>query len=375
MAATDPRKSLRKRIKKTIASWRNKSPKTAPPFDTAKLVVMALIMSDLPLTQKEVWAWIMGSCSYYRNIAAEAFWDHTSGSLGASPTATKVRETFDDVYQQYEVPLLVSSGSSAVTDDARYSVGLAAGESWLHLEAEVGTFPFFKLPAELRNTIYEMVFQYPASGLRLRWWSDQPEVLSRDLDDRSSWNEPTQTTFSTDPSSWNEPTQTTFSTKSLSSILCPLLTSHQFYHEAMPVLFEINTFHCAGGSDLKSVVATMPNEYCKHIRSFSIANFDLSMKIADGEDDGADDFGQYSAHPLKMLARLTNLRALRIYVLERPGVSGGVASAEWEDSEGVRILRTMRGLDKVDCPGIPALQELLEKDMCQPKIVPHNAGG
>ncbi|KAK4905577.1 hypothetical protein LTR49_025146 [Elasticomyces elasticus] len=71
MAAPD----LRARINAAIDPWRVGSDEEEPPFDATKLVIMALLMSDKPLTRRQVWTWVIASFFYCGSKAADALWD------------------------------------------------------------------------------------------------------------------------------------------------------------------------------------------------------------------------------------------------------------------------------------------------------------
>ncbi|KAK5702153.1 hypothetical protein LTR17_022580 [Elasticomyces elasticus] len=380
MTTPDPRESIRTRITAAIEPWIKA--KEEPPFSCTQLVVMALVMSDTPLTRREVWSWIVETFAYYREIAAEALWNCTSEEPYAefnsiisrlagrepekapcrrAPAAAALRQMLDEVYQHYELPLLITTVEGATKSDVQYTISPLMGERWLDLpvnstvEADNKVFRFFELPAELREVIYKMAFQYPISGLRVPGINYAPEVLSRDLDDTKDWSAMPEYTL-----------RETLPTQPISKILSPLLVSRQFYNETMPVFFNINTFFYPSQDGMNYGIIKMPTEYRKHLRSISFEIGSLAASV-----EGCD----LAFVALKLLP---NLRVLEVYINRRDWrfprrqrLAPDWAHL-WACLSGVQFMRKMRGLDRVDCAGCPALQELLQ-DMCKPKSLADGA--
>ncbi|KAK5711751.1 hypothetical protein LTR15_012346 [Elasticomyces elasticus] len=361
----DARESLRARINTAIAPWRGSSEE--PPFNATKLVIKALISSNKPLTRKETFV-------YYQNIAGDALWDCTAGRCArarkastissrfladgqaaatgiSGPAVAGFREIIDGAYLNYELPLLASNVAIAAGQDVRCSIAPLMGEAWLDLEsatADDTTFPFFELPAELRIVIYEMVFQYPKTGLYLPGKDGIPRVLSKRLDATGDW-----------PIKAIVISGDTLYTRRLSSILSPLLCSRRFRREAMPIFFEINTLHLQVQHTIVDRLATMPEVYRKEIRSISFGFTSVGIN-----EKGTE-------HGFLALKQLPCLRAVKIYMNHGKWKDsrdrGRVPS--WDSMAAIDVLRTFRGLERVECPGCPELQKLLEEDMCKQKEV------
>jgi hypothetical protein len=99
-----------------------------------------------------------------------------------------------------------------------------------------GAFPFLRLPAELRSVIYDMVFQYPVSGLLIR---------------RSTSSFRTRTQILTWPFSiaaWSQQNSSSYHgygryKQSFPEALNLLLVNKQIFEETFPCLFRLNLFY------------------------------------------------------------------------------------------------------------------------------------
>ncbi|KAK3633653.1 hypothetical protein LTR56_015719 [Elasticomyces elasticus] len=254
----DAQVSLRARIDTAMKPW--SKTRDAPPFNCTQLIVMALLMADQPLTPKDVWMWIATSFPYYQLLAAESYWDFTDRDPAQSTRTLRFRTSLQQAFMEYDLPLLTSrTGSSTSIGKALYSVAPLIAEAWLDLPEDIAvsdktTFPFFELPRELRDAIYTMVFQYPRSGIYLQTRGD-PRVKSRDPDHRCSY----------DPYAWIA--GGIFSLKKMPNTLSPFLTNRQFYNEAMPIFFDINTFCFRSQSHMSRRVMALSELQRKYIRS------------------------------------------------------------------------------------------------------------
>ncbi|KAK5711752.1 hypothetical protein LTR15_012347 [Elasticomyces elasticus] len=321
MATPSPRERVRARINTAIAPWQTSTEQ--PPFATTKLIIMALILSDQPLTQKEVWLWMMGHFSYYHNAAADALWN--CGDYETQEKTRDLREELGAVYSLYEVPFVITNAGADTRGDVCYTITPLMGEAFLDLPdidaaSDESTFPFFELPAELRDTIYTMVFQYPGSGIGLGWRRD-PYVLARDLDDRSPFDH---------------------------------MRAPPIFNEAMPIFFDINTFHFDCQASMSRRMKALSISRRKHMRSVGF------RYQSNGEGDG---------HNFEALALLPKLKRLTLFFDEWAyrGWDGATLMRVWKDSRVMTILCRVKGLEEVKCVNLPALQELLTREMCQPK--------
>ncbi|KAK5711750.1 hypothetical protein LTR15_012345 [Elasticomyces elasticus] len=357
MAATD----LRAQIDAAIGPWRVGNDDVKPPFDTTKLVIMALLVSDKSLTRRQVWTWVIASFYYYGSKAADALWDWKPKATDTStfwdwddnadadvPEVQALQRSLDEVYCRYDLPLKVTLASHGTGAWNLYTMSPAAGQKLLGLDSAVDNtiFPFFELPPELRNTIYTMMFQYPASSLYFGDADRKPKVLSRDLDDATSSR----------PVVYQ--TRKPYSTKNLSDILSPVLTNRQFYDEAMPIFFNLNTFYFLNQAHMHKAIGNLPEVCRKHIKS---VGFTYTVNQA-GDVRDAQNFG--------ILTRLPNLRRLSLWFHEEMWNRRREGSMQdGEDLPGVQILRRIRGLNKVEFINCPSLQKGLEQEMMRPKAI------
>ncbi|KAK4896586.1 hypothetical protein LTR27_005504 [Elasticomyces elasticus] len=292
MATPSPRERLRARINTAITPWRDSS---AKPFDATKLVIMALVLSDKALTQRDVWLWINTTFSYYRTYAHHK----------PSKRVRKLRRELPGVYRNYELPF--STINSGIPDDGqervdvRHTIAPWIAESLLGFSddsavADKTTFPFFTLPRELRDVIYTMVFQYPRSGLYIEKLElpRGPEVLSRDLDHAEPY------LLKLHRLQRHREKESLY-TRDISSILAPLLISRQFYVEAMPVFFNVNKFCFEAQNHMSERMMSLPERCRKHIRSVA---FEYNAPSRHAPDDT----------PLfSTLTQLQDLRSLELW--------------------------------------------------------------
>ncbi|KAK5702152.1 hypothetical protein LTR17_022579 [Elasticomyces elasticus] len=228
-----------------------------------------------------------------------------------------------------------------------------AGQKLLGLDSAVDNtiFPFFELPPELRNAIYTMLFQYPRSGLYLPDDKRTPKIVSRDLDDATALM----------PVVYR--TRKPYHTGKLGDILSPLLANRQFYNEAMPIFFDINTFYFLDQSHMRKAIGNLPEVSRKHIRSLG---FTYTVAKASQVRD---------AQNFRILQSLPNLRASSLWFhvdMWKKRREGSMP--DWEDLPGVQILGCLRGLEKVEFINCPELQQALEGDMLRPKAIGESDG-
>ncbi|KAK5697200.1 hypothetical protein LTR97_007335 [Elasticomyces elasticus] len=333
MATPSPRESVRARINAAVAPCRNSS---AKPFDATKLVIMALVLSNKGLTQKEVWLWINITFTYYRTDVCHKESKRVRNCAESSRITTNAR--------------IRDGGLERV--DVRYTIAHWLAESLLDLPddsavADKTTFPFFALPRELRDVIYTMVFQYPRSGLYIEKLElpRGPEVLSRDLDHTEPY---VCELHRLHRHREKEPLYT----RHISSMLSPLLVSRQFYIEAMPVFFDVNRFCFETLRHMSERVMSLPERCRRHIRSVA---FECESHSLGGRD--LDDTPYFRA-----LAQLPNLRSLGLWLGDFYWCGD-----DWLDRSGVDLLLTIRGLDDVQIGGDLRLGALLEVEMRRPK--------
>lgn len=166
-----------------------------PPFTTADLVVIALALSDRPLTDCEIGLWIWRAFPFYAAVGLPAAWGYLDvehagngrreggrGLLGlegevewARGSETEVAGGLRGVLARWDVPVSAVEGSDGDGEgDAttRWTVDLAHAALFLRPrlwpdEQPADPFPFLQLPPEIRNIIYTMAFAFPSSGIMI----------------------------------------------------------------------------------------------------------------------------------------------------------------------------------------------------------------
>ncbi|KAK4905578.1 hypothetical protein LTR49_025147 [Elasticomyces elasticus] len=131
-------------------------------------------------------------------------------------------------------------------------------------DEHVGTthFPFFELPRELRDRIYQMVFQFPRSGLFFSSLAIKKLIVrSCDLEDDSSFDHVIQD---------HESRSHIPETSTVPDILSPLLANRQFYREAMPLFYSLNSFDFGCQRTMSTVIARLLRAFREHVRSVGV---------------------------------------------------------------------------------------------------------
>ena len=313
---TTPLTDLRQKIKAVIEPWRH--PKiTKPPFTVEQLVVMVLLLSDKPLSREEILESIVDAFRYYRCLVVDGFMSpefHPWGTSGPS----NLRHDLRAAIGSFEVHLRYQSEEAETT---LWAVSRLEGAIYLQniLEKfdEPEIFNFFGLPAELRMTIYEMVFQYPMSGLKVKpcpWTSASERNTTFHLASRS-YNE------SFDTTRWESGLEAYRShgnpveTKTVGEILAPLLTCRQFYGEAMPTFYSINHFVFESLKYLLGFLVSTAAERKQHIAHLSVRYNVEDVCHLDDQNTARTAF--------KALAELSHLRKLNICTDEQFWLSRG----------------------------------------------------
>ncbi|KAK4951551.1 hypothetical protein LTR10_010527 [Elasticomyces elasticus] len=346
-----PRLGVRERIDTAILPWARNEEK--PPFCATDLILMALL-SRGTLTRTEIYRWMVDNFGYYRKLAVKAFSGYNRAT-GKLLDVHELHRKLGKAFRQYDLPLTVLEDVKMGDEDeveVRYKAHGAA-EAMLTIRlTDPGTkqaFPFFRLPAELRNTIYELVFQYPRSGLYFASsCTTQPRTLSRDLDDVGEFPP---------PASSRKPWEDLYLAKPVHVILEPLLTSRQFYNEAMPVFFQINTFHFPNYHTMSATLYEIPVAHKKHIRSvsFKLATFIWQAKVDEN---------------FVALLMLPDLRKMCIRFDEGNWLHGGLgvpAHQSIKEHPCAKIRGQLYGLEEATFIGCPKLQALLKDGMLRPK--------
>jgi hypothetical protein len=230
---------------------------------------------------------------------------------------------------------------------------------------------FWSLPIELRVRIYEFVFQYPASGLR---YDSHPYFVPGDVgklftvtgDLKSPPN------FDDWESSFKGSTASLV-TDRVSSILAPFLVNKQFYQEAIPVLYNINTSFFEDPWYVSEFLQAMPAKHLQHVRTVGLDSGYSDESFRTGEEHILDTVEMQNERKL-------NLRNLMVRLpeelwaqdehaprtLEPPdGWKPGDDTWPLEDDEipeipGVETLGSMRGLTPIRVVDGPKIEAYLK---------------
>ncbi|KAK4549700.1 hypothetical protein LTR36_005001 [Oleoguttula mirabilis] len=347
--------TVKERIEAVISPWAES--KTKPPFTEEQLVTMALASNSKPMTKKEVFMFVVGSLRYFQQQALEAFYNEPEDGWNHFVSQQEnFRTILNAVYSRYGLPLERLSGGM-------YNVSAPTSERLLQTLLDRGgdekkktkTFPFFKLPAELRNTIYESVFQYPKAGLMFRSIgrkrAPHVEVLPMSQVEADVGDEVTEA----------QP----LLLAPFPEILSPLLVSHQFRQEAEAYFYIINSFRFVCLTDLDHFLTRVPEEHKQHIQ-----HIDITFQRWES---------RYCPGLFLQLTKLGGLRKLDIRIDEGAWTQTVTRSTKKDQSvtnmPGLTTLGKIRGLEQVTFHGCPTLENLLKDDMLKPKPVKKGAGG
>ena len=300
------------------------------------------------MTVSNIFTWIFENFKYYRNLALLAFWVRSvrqrawpSNERTVGKDATDFRTKYYEVFWEYEVPLLDEEKSAGVQEYVVSKTdGLGLLDEVLGEPKYNKAFPIFELPAKLRDSIYELVLQYPKSGiyvLRSGSWSErrsrrrprQLALLDRSDDepfDFQAWTQRVKHSQRHDrPHEDN-----LLRSRLVKSILAPLLSSRQFYSKAMPVFYRINRFHFVNPEAMALALMSLARERRKHITHIS-----FKYCVSDS-----------TASAFRGLLSIDNLRRLDIHV-------------EPEAFRKTPRMKKVPGLDEVtfsgDCEGLKGM--------------------
>lgn len=152
----------------------------------------------------------------------------------------------------------------------------------------------------------------------------------------------------------------------LSRILGPLLTCKQFYTEAMPMFYRLNSFHF---DDMTQLHKSLSGVALSRLVYFS----DISVEYRTQES-------AVGPKAVKLLAQIHHLRKLSVRTdeikwLQRPLLPGETFSGTDEDKRkalckipGMSGLRSLRGLEDVTFTGgCPMIEEIVKEHIFEPR--------
>jgi len=343
--------SIRHRITALLAPWTSSKQKS--PFSEVELFAMALLVAGRPMTEKVIFEWIFEHVGYCRQLAYESFYGGQHYPMYPEPAAVgsarNLRIAMSNVLGQHDFPVEIT----VIGGVAHYSMSAANGHRVLAHALGLNfdrkqSFPFFRLPAELRNTIYELVFQYPKSGLHITGRnSSVARVLTRSTDEDVSFNVAGRQ-------------HRILATAPIEHILAPLLVSRQLHQETLPFFYNSNKFYFGNHQWMHEVLSKIPDAHRDHIKHVS-----FTYQLYDSRDAVAH---------FTTLGKLQGLRKLEVHLDEERWkeyrTGGKRAVKKYEDIAkvpGLRTLGKIRGLEEVIFHGCPTVERILKEGMLKPK--------
>ncbi|KAK5138281.1 hypothetical protein LTR08_003342 [Meristemomyces frigidus] len=354
---------VRERLEPIIASWA--SSKERPPFTAKQLFIMALLCEGRTMTIREIMKWTVDHFIHHQVLAFESlfglcgftgstdFGSHNHGNDIDHDRVDRAEEfcrQLNEVPSEFDLPLVIEQEDN-LQNSPRYSISAGNGEQVLAtvlcLRNFEKVFPFFELPAELRNVIYEMVFRYPRSGLCVQFpdpkacfpaRAGSANILTRSMDDGIDL---TPGNIFSRNQSW---------TQSIQTILSPLSVSRQLYKEAAPCFYSVNNFRFRNSRAMHTLLLKVPAQHLKHISHITLAYSKTYHRANQRTIIAA----------FKLLGSLKGLRKLEVYCDERGWSNGDYGP--WIDALG-----KIRGLEELKFFGCPTIEGLVKNNMLKPK--------
>ncbi|KAI9715481.1 MAG: hypothetical protein M1812_005957 [Candelaria pacifica] len=288
-----------------------------PPFSYVELIGMAVIRSASGrLTCNEICKWIFESFRYFRDQTFD-------GCFSASSSNRYNKMDFDwmhivkDQLQRYD-SLVIKDPSANSQDGETFSIRPGLQTKALQASQPIfcdTTFPFLKLPPEIRNQIYRLVLVYPSTVLSLQVTMPNLSGIRTGRKEFRlqrccyHWQPP-----------WLPP----------QVVLSILNVNRQVYKEAMPIFYHENHFHVWSGSNLRSFLFGIGSERRSWLREMTIVFQNAGLGSA--------------FTPLSECERLTALH-IEIYLIQLHEENGGTI----EDHKGLQKLSQIRGLTTLTC--------------------------
>lgn len=240
---------LQKLAKQVLLPW--KSQKVKPPFSPVELLTLALGSTSKDLTEREILRWIKVNFHYYRLLEKRSSMDPERLAFSS----------LDEGFQAYKAPTQKDQGGSS--GDVVWKI--SPDEARVYLQQRYGykpsgAFRFLDLPSESRAVIYDMVFQYPTSGL---WFihRDYPfQIMTKDLKMPFSFAKWTKQI------TWPHPGPYT---QSMGEALKLLLVNKQIFDEASPSFYRLNLFYCDSTCRAYNFLQKLPSYRRQQITQFA----------------------------------------------------------------------------------------------------------
>jgi hypothetical protein len=239
-----PSAEFQREVETAIKPWKSSNEK--PPYSDVELVTIALVLGG-SMDERAVITWIKNAFPYYAKLDLE---------VQGSNFIRDALEMFELPATRPEDDELPTSWDVLIPDARSYL------QPMLGLKRQ-GAFTFLQLPPELRNKIYEMVFQYPQLGLSPRYqidavtrqeWIEDFVVMARDY----------STPFSLHL--WAPRCQYLLQhTQSTQQMLSLLLVNKQIFEEAFTHFYRLNLFYFFNVRELDGFLRGMPVYRRQHL--------------------------------------------------------------------------------------------------------------
>ncbi|KAI7281143.1 hypothetical protein KC345_g4296 [Hortaea werneckii] len=253
-----------------------------PPFNEVEITVIATLCSyPCALNRTDIFCWISRMFTYYDHQLIDTCARCLRNNSAAGEYLEELLESrLGKSFERYDVPLRGIYPKAPYNEQSKFytpvdfTVKPTAGRMFLRrwLEPEQrGTFPFLKLPPELRNEVYKLLFRFPESGIKIHSLGESGQeddrvvmkVFSRIDGDEDPFDHVSKVPINGVRWEMNMPPT--------SEVLAILVTNKQIFAEACPLFYNLNRFRFSSIRALHTVLMdpTQTNRL-QHIRSIQI---------------------------------------------------------------------------------------------------------
>lgn len=359
--------NLRERLIREVRHYQINSD-VKPRFSMEQLVYIAMFYKRRPPTVEEIFKRILEQFPYFRNLIASEvvqstqWWNNQFQEEYRKPKkAPQMLHEINAIIHQVEPAsdrMVIADHQMMVHLEQTDFVALlheAVGGSGLKNETKAN---FFCLPAELRTTIYDMVFGYPGHGLFVHAFdfTNRKERRFQVVEDGCDPKTATDGAYG----------RHRILTRPMVTILAPLLTCRQFYTEAMSAFYRTNHFYMHNMKTLQKFLSSIPTNRLRHFTNISVV-YDTDERA-------------YGPRGVRLLTDIEHLQKLHIHIDEKKWLNrslpyGGTWSGTDEERRralcripGMAGLRALRGLEEVSLTGeCPMLEEIVKEHIFEPK--------
>lgn len=279
-----------------------------PPFSEGELVVMVLYQSGQPLTYYELLERILEMFPYYRKEVVKAAVDFP-GSVHRT-----FSEPFEAALGEYALSIhtLWGDGAGLVTLMATEINVCSALSPHLYQAPTVaaGAAPprlgLLDIPPEVRTMIYELLLEFPKSGIRPRPINySEGRRSSRELEMLSRYHNHTATMsdWMALPSDHDGHPMAPLHTKPMQEVLKLFQISKLIRKEAVPIFAQSNKFICRDMAELSALIERPEEGFKEKLSDISFAYPSRKRKTAAGV--------------LRRLSNLPRLKKLTMWFDER----------------------------------------------------------